>query len=244
MGTRIAICDDTPADLAAIRTALDDFLTARGVSAAVKTFPHPDALLSAACAEPFDLYLLDVVMPMVDGLSVVRELRRSQECVPVVYFTTSRDYAIEAFGVHALGYVLKPWSSQQFDETLERAFRSVAREAGRLVSFKTSDGLCRIDVGTIVYVTAAKAANCKTLHLNDGKTVDVRMTFEALADICGASAAQGGVPFFADGRYALVNPYRVRSISGETVTFDNGATLAIHRNSVAALRHTVSDLPW
>jgi len=239
MQLRIAICDDTAADREAIGTALNAFLTARGILARVASFAHPDNLLVAARQEPFDLYLLDVVMPMIDGLAVVRELRAFQRDAPVVYFTTSKDHALAAFGVHALGYVVKPYTRAQFDETLDCAIRSVARDAGHFVLLKTAEGLSRLDAGTIVYVTASKVANCKTLHLENGKTLDVRLTLDALAE-----AFRGHVPFFADGRYALVNPYRVRSISGEMVTFDNGATLAIHRPSVAALRNAVSALPW
>jgi len=239
---RIAVCDDAPADLEKIRLALDAFLSARSVKADVEVFAHPDSLLSAAYAAPFDLYLLDVVMPMVDGLSVARELRRFHRRVPVVYFTTSGDYALEAFGVHALGYVVKPWTRRQFDETLAAALESVKKDTRHFLSVKTSEGMSLIDIETIVCVTVAKTANHKTLHLQDGRAVDVRMTLESIAKVC--SEGPGGIPFFADGRYSLVNPYHVRSIVGETVTFDNGETLAIHHNCSAALRRAVAGLPW
>jgi len=80
-----------------------------------------------------------------------------------VFFTTSRDHALEAFGVQALDYVMKPWKRSKFEETLDRALSSVGRESAKFVSVKTSAGLCRVDAGTVVYVTAAKAANCKNL---------------------------------------------------------------------------------
>jgi len=242
MGLRIAVCDDVAEDRAAICTALKDCFAARDVCAGIEVFSHPDELLSVAHAKPFDLYFLDIILPMVDGLSVAREIRGFQEKTPIVFLTNSRDHALEAFGVQAFDYVVKPWTHVQVNAVLDRFLSFVGRESANVVSLKTTDGVCRVDVGTIVYVTAAKAANCKTLHLRDGKTIDVRMTLEALAEVCSVSS--GRASLFADGRYALVNPYHVRSIVGETVTFGTGETLRIHRSSVVALRRMVADLPW
>jgi two-component system LytT family response regulator len=72
-----------------------------------------------------DLVFLDVQMPEVDGLAVLRALGKP---LPVVVFVTAFDqYALAAFEVHALDYLLKPFSRMRFLETVARARDHLAR---------------------------------------------------------------------------------------------------------------------
>jgi two-component system, LytTR family, response regulator len=67
-----------------------------------------------------DLALLDLQMPEVDGLGVVRLLKR--QAIPLVAFVTAHDeYAVRAFELNAIDYLLKPVDRQRLHETLERA---------------------------------------------------------------------------------------------------------------------------
>lgn len=67
-----------------------------------------------------DLVFLDVQMPGVDGFGVLRELE--SEAMPYVVFVTAYDrYALRAFEVHALDYVLKPFNAERFAQALQRA---------------------------------------------------------------------------------------------------------------------------
>jgi len=216
-----------------------DFLVFHGHVAQIETFQHPDALLEAAHAAPFDLYLLDVVMPMVNGVATAREIRSFQDNATIVFLTSSKDYAVEAFGVQARGYILKPWTRREFDEALTPVFASIEKPANDAVTLKTADGICRLLSSRILYVSASQMANVKSIHMVDGQVLDVRTTLESLLELLPKSH-----PFFVDGRYALVNPYHVSSIAGTTVKFDNGATLEIHHKSVPALRKMVISLAW
>ncbi len=79
-----------------------------------------------------DLLFLDIRMPDMDGLSVVEQI--DPNALPVVVFVTAYDhYAIEAFRVHALDYLLKPFDEVRFAETLQVCRHRVAeiRELGR-----------------------------------------------------------------------------------------------------------------
>jgi len=68
-----------------------------------------------------DLVFLDIQMPEVDGFAVVRALLERGE-VPLIIFATAYDqYAIKAFEVHALDYLLKPIGKERLGEALERA---------------------------------------------------------------------------------------------------------------------------
>lgn len=78
-------------------------------------------------AEP-DLLFLDIRMPGLDGFSVLESLRVPR--LPVVIFVTAYDrYAVKAFEIHALDYLLKPFHRARFEETLRRAKEAVRRGA-------------------------------------------------------------------------------------------------------------------
>jgi two-component system, LytTR family, response regulator len=75
---------------------------------------------------PVHLLLLDVQMPEVDGFAVVSKLvaEHGSESLPVIVFVTAHDeYALRAFEAHAVDYLLKPFSDERFQATLDRAIR-------------------------------------------------------------------------------------------------------------------------
>jgi len=73
-----------------------------------------------------DLVFLDVHMPGQDGMAVVRELRESGIELPQFIFVTAYDqYAVEAFRLEAMDYLLKPVDKVRLAETIERALRSL-----------------------------------------------------------------------------------------------------------------------
>src|SRR5581483_7218195 len=73
-----------------------------------------------------DLVFLDVHMPGIDGLGVVRQLREKNIDLPYFIFVTAYDqYAVQAFRLEAMDYLLKPVDKARLAETIERAKRSV-----------------------------------------------------------------------------------------------------------------------
>ena len=104
---------------------VDDEELARGL---VREYlaPYPDVEIIAECANGFeavkaatelrpDLIFLDIQMPKLSGFEVIELI----DDPPAVIFVTAFDqYALKAFEVHAVDYLLKPYSKQRFDEAL------------------------------------------------------------------------------------------------------------------------------
>lgn len=85
-----------------------------------------DAIIAIRDQEP-DLVFLDVLMPEMDGFAVLQAL--DAEAMPLVIFVTAYDqYALRAFEVYALDYLLKPFDRQRFDKALQRAKSRLAYE--------------------------------------------------------------------------------------------------------------------
>ena len=120
--------------------------------------------LEEAGARPVDVVLLDVRMPEMDGIEVAQHLQRLEH-PPAVIFTTAYDaYAIRAFEVHAIDYLLKPIRAARLKEALARA-RSAARpkpEALRelrpgpraFLSAQERGKVHLIPVGDVIYLKA------------------------------------------------------------------------------------------
>jgi len=229
---RIAICDDNEGDRTRIAEALAAYLAARGRSAEVTAFAHPDRLLEAARKEDFDIYLLDILMPMVDGIATVRELRGMKGKVPVVFFSTSRDYALEAYGVKAVDYVLKPWTEERFAEALDAALAVVPREADVYHSVKTLTGVRRFRPERITHVTTnAAMRNGVIIYLEDGERIELRGTIVGLREELFAK-----VPLVTVGKSLLVNPAFIVSVSGSSVTLARGQAFEVPKSALSTLR--------
>lgn len=78
-----------------------------------------------------DLVLLDMTMPELDGLGVARKLGEGEECPAIIFVTAHDHFAVEAFDLEAIDYVLKPVSSDRLQRAIERA---VARRGERTES--------------------------------------------------------------------------------------------------------------
>jgi two-component system LytT family response regulator len=82
--------------------------------------------LSAISADAPDLVFLDIQMPALDGFGVLQSLE--DRPLPAVIFVTAYDqYALRAFDVHALDYLLKPFTAKRFQKALERARAELER---------------------------------------------------------------------------------------------------------------------
>src|SRR5262245_61596636 len=111
---RIAIVDDEPPARMIVREYLD---AEPDVEVVAECANGLDAVKAVAELKP-DLLLLDVQMPKLDGFEVLELVGRDT----AVIFTTAYDeYALRAFEVHAIDYLLKPFSRERLEQALERA---------------------------------------------------------------------------------------------------------------------------
>jgi two-component system LytT family response regulator len=150
---RVVIVDDEPL----ARVVVREYITM-----------HPGVEVVAECANGFeavkavselspDLVFLDVQMPKLSGFEVLELIGRQ---VPVVFTTAYDQYALRAFDVHAIDYLLKPFNEQRFAEALARA-----RE--RLAARDTAP------VDALVSETRAKQTPLERVLIRDGSQVHV-----------------------------------------------------------------------
>ena len=127
---RTLIVDDEPLAVESIRALLADETDIEVVGECLN---GREAVTAIRALRPH-LVFLDVQMPVFDGFEVIEELEPEE--IPIVVFVTAFDqYALQAFAVHALDYLLKPVEPERFRDALRRAREILAgrceREANR-----------------------------------------------------------------------------------------------------------------
>jgi len=117
-------------DEAPMRTALVETLASEGYR--VRAAADGSSGLELACTEPFDLILLDVMMPGLDGYSVCRELRRRQRDMPVLMLTAKGqvDDRVEGLDCGADDYLVKPFSLRELLARIRALLRRHERNVG------------------------------------------------------------------------------------------------------------------
>lgn len=133
----------------------------------------------------YDLLMLDVRMPQLDGLELARLLLRFSEPPSVVFVTAYDEHALEAFEVRASDYLLKPPSADRLAEALERVCesRSHARVAPEDLSIVPVDmgGTTRmVERSDITWVEAQ--GDYVRLHVVSGASYLVRLPLSLLAE--------------------------------------------------------------
>jgi len=182
---RVVIVDDEPLarETAQLVLSCDPDVEVVGACTGV------DAVALITSLRP-DLVVLDIQMPKVDGFDVVARLGLA--AMPEIVFVTAYDqYAIRAFEVHALDYVLKPYDDRRLLAALARAKQRIAvphpylqrvvvrgRERSVLVSsheidlFEAADDYVEIHVGTAVHIMRVRLSELE-LRLDPSRFVRV-----------------------------------------------------------------------
>ena len=128
---KLCICDDQPGDLERLEGFTAEFFQSRpDLPALVETFRSPFDLLERLEEKGgFDIYLLDILMPHLSGLELARKLRERGETAQILFLTSSREYALDAFAVNAAGYLLKPVEREAFFQAVTAAAQALERTA-------------------------------------------------------------------------------------------------------------------
>jgi two-component system, LytTR family, response regulator len=170
-----------------------------------------EAVKAVAELKP-DLVLLDVQMPKLDGFEVLELLGRDQ---PVIFITAYDQYALRAFDVHAVDYLLKPFSAERFQEAIDRA-----RE--RLRAKEAAPGAD--DIAEIVRDAKPKTGPAGRVLIRDGANVHVL----PVDKIDYVEAQDDYVAFKSEGKQYLKD----QTLAAVEATLDPSRFVRIHRSFI------------
>ena len=231
----IMICDDQKSELENMRQIVSEYaLSHSELSLAVKCFLNPfDMLDEMSKSGVPDIALLDICMPGILGTEVAREiLGKSEENTDVIFLTTSSDFAVEAFALHAGDYLTKPYTKQRLTDTLDRVIEKRRRRL--YIPVSCGKEIHRIDLYNVLYAEAKN--HSVEIHLKSGKCLKTHTTLTELKNTF--QTANG---FAAVGASYIVNLRCVQSLLETTLEMSNGDCIPVPRRLRGELKKQYFD---
>lgn len=229
---RIAVCDDKKEDLKEICDMVEAIMPSFGIDYEVNRFSSIQQLLEAFDRAPYQLILLDILFEGPEGITWAQSMRRRGYDCAVILISSSTDYLLAGYDIHAVNYIVKPPERDKLCSAIRYALRHGPQRKEK-ITLHTGGGLRVIEQQDIVYL---ESANHDVLfHIEGGGTVKCRGRLDEFAQqLGGIATAQCHKSF-------LINLARVRAVRYGCVELDSGARLPVSRNRLHAFKRAYFD---
>lgn len=113
---KIAVCDDVREE----RLCIIDVLKSIIKEFSVDEFDDGGELLRSHSVQPYDLLILDILMPKMNGMDIAAVLREKDTKTPIVFMSSSEEFGVQSYRVLAFDYLLKPINYTQLEGCIKR----------------------------------------------------------------------------------------------------------------------------
>lgn len=179
----------------------------------------------------WDVILLDIEMPGLDGMTAAHRVRELDREAVILFITNMGQYAIRGYEVDALDFMLKPVSYFALAMKLDKALTYARSRQTACLVLPQENGLCRVAARDICYVEVS----LHRLHIH---TVDGELS--APGSLAELAQQLDGEPFARCNKGYLVNLRHVRLVKGDTVLV-GGDELLISRRKKREFLQAVTD---
>lgn len=219
MKLKIAICDDDADQRAYLADVTGSWAKRNRHLTEIRQYVDADAFLFDYCEEKdYDILLLDIEMPGMNGIELARAVRRESGAVQIIFITGYYEYFSDGFDVSALHYLIKPADVSKLCAVLDRAVDNLSHRQ-RSVLLSTPDGDIKVSLADILYLEAQNVY--VVVHTARGN-YRVRA---ALGRFC----EQLDDTFFKVHRSFVVSLKYIRKITRADIAMTNGDVIPISR---------------
>ncbi len=212
---RIAICDDLKQERQKIIEAFNSVI--RNFS--VNEFDNGNELIKSHTLYPYDLIVLDILMPKISGMDTAAVLRKNDQKTPIVFISTSEEFGVLSYRVLAFDYLLKPIDKNQLTVCMKRLLSH--RKKKHYITVTYSGTETKILLSNILCVESNLRKIIFTLSENREIEVVGKLT-----DYEEYLLSHG---FLRCHKSYLVNIEHIDSISGENFYLTSGKAVKISR---------------
>lgn len=160
----IGICDDDSHQLAELETYLQEYSKEHSLNMDIKTFTNGFIFLDQA---DFNICILDIMMPVLSGMDVAKELRKFNQNTEVIFCSSSTDFAIASYEVQASNYLVKPLKKEKFFACLDQVLRKLQQIQEKIIPVPTADGFLMVNLNQICFVYVEKKVCILKLMSNE-----------------------------------------------------------------------------
>lgn len=172
---QIAICDDNETTVNKVEETADRFFRMHCVDYKIITYQSSENLLyDLQDGLHFDLFLLDIEMPGVNGMELAQSIRTDMPEGKIIFITSHLEYAITAYEFAVFRYIPKTILDKKLEEALEDYYKLYRLERSDFYTIQIKNHVEQIPYRSIMYVL--KEGKYAIIHLEDSKTMSVRKT--------------------------------------------------------------------
>ncbi len=235
---QIALCDDELAELEKTEKKLGDYEKKHpGVDFIIRRFENAEELLYLVREEMYipDLIFMDIYMPDGQrnvyplGIEKAKELRNMNYEGKIVFLSTSKEYALEAFDVDAVQYLVKPISEEKLFLVLDSLLKDIDEERKKYILLKVDGSLVRVLLNDIVYCEAQ--GKTQWMYLINGTRYLLHMTMVEIYELLSRYQE-----FVRIGVAFIVNLGYIGSLNAKEIYMDNGMKIYLPRGTYKGLR--------
>lgn len=237
MTIQIALCDDEETELEKTEKLLEAYEQEHSnVDFMIECFEYTDELLYMVRERKYspDLIFMDIYLPGATGETVplgmeaAKRLQDLESEARLVFLTTSREHALDAFDVDAFQYLCKPLQTDKLYALLDR-YQKEEEEREKYILLRVDGMLSRVPLNDIVYCEAQGKHQC--IYLADGTKVLQNQTMAKIYEMC--------LPFqelVKVGASYIINLGHVDGMNAQEAQMDNGEKIYLPRGTYRCLR--------
>jgi len=181
-----------------------------------------------------DLVFLDVQMPGLDGFGVIKKLMSQKVQMPQIVFATAFDqYAVKAFEVNALDYILKPFDKKRIAQTVQKAIKNIKEQEEEEAAPDTAS---RLESLVKLLESKQPQPRAKVLIRSAG-----RMILVDQRDICYASIEDGVITVYTS---SVEGESNCRTLEELSDSLDAKLFWRAHRSYLVNINRIKEVVPW
>lgn len=149
---KAAICEDSELDRDMFKKIISFFLTDKGLVYDIVLYDNGRDLVLGHKNHPFDIIFLDILMDDIDGIETGKLIREMDNSVEIVYCTSSKEFAIDAYDVHAMAYLLKPYETLRIQAVVDYYLQKHPQNNRNFIEVKSKRKPLIISYKDIIYI--------------------------------------------------------------------------------------------
>ena len=185
---RIAIVEDNENDIRMMTEYINRYNAESDSDISFDVYTD-GAMLVEKRNKSYDIIIMDIEMPLLDGMGAAEEIRKSDDEVIIIFVTSMAQYAIKGYEVGALDYILKPVSYFALSQRLNKAISRLNKAAAQYIAVRINRGVQKLDVADIKYIESQK--NLLAYHTVNEKLVTYSTLKVAEAELKDMNFSKG-----------------------------------------------------